>query len=150
MDNPLVNQGKDHSIEKMAERIAKELESLSYRWGYFQGAILIPWSLLIILSVVSDLVKPHHDPWYLAAIGLLMGFLGFPLAYGLLRKTEFSFALLYAMFGLSLLLLAIKVPIAIRHYSDPGDNGSAFFEAELLLIWLLSLLYYRRRKLQFH
>jgi hypothetical protein len=40
--------------------------------------------------------------------------------------------------------------MAIRHYTDPGDRGSAFFEAELLLVWLFSLVYYRRRRVQFH
>jgi hypothetical protein len=141
---------KSRAVARIAERIAKESESLPYRWGYFQGAVLIPWSLLIILSVLSDLLKPHHDPWYLTAIGLLMGFLGLPLAYGLLRKKAFALVLVYAMFGLSLLLAAIQLPIAIRHFADTGDKGSAFFEAELLLVWLLSLVYYRRRRVQFH
>jgi len=134
----------------MAEPIAKEPESLPYRWGYFQGVTLIPWSLLIILSVVSDLLKPHHDPWYLETIGLLMGFLGLPLAFGLLRRRAFALVLVYAMVGLSLLLVAIQIPIAMRHFAETGDKGSAFFEAELLLIWLLSMVYYRRRRLQFH
>jgi hypothetical protein len=137
-------------MARMAEPIARESESLPYRWGYFQGVILIPWSLLIILSVVSDLLKPRHDPWYLETIGLLMGVLGLPLAFGLLRKRAFALVLLYAMVGLSLLLVAIQLPIAIRHYADAGDKGSAFFEAELLLLWLLSMVYYRRRRMQFH
>jgi hypothetical protein len=57
--------------------------------------------------------------------------------------------LVYGMFGLTLLLVAVKLPIAITHYTDSGDNGSAFFEAELLLVWLLSLIYYRKRRRQF-
>ena len=61
-------------------------------------------------------------------------------------KKAFALRLVYAMFGLSILLVAIQLPIAIKHYADPGDKGSAFFEAELLLFWLLSMLYYRRRK----
>jgi hypothetical protein len=43
-----------------------------------------------------------------------------------------------------------KPLLAIRHYTDLGDSGSAFFEAELLLVWLFSLLYYRKQKMQFN
>lgn len=100
--------------------------------------------------MVLDLMKPHHDPWYLIAIGLMMGFLGLPLAYGLLRKRAFAIVLVYGMFGLSLLSAAIQLPIAIRHFADTGDKGSPFFEAELLLVWFLSMMYYRRRRAQFH
>src|SRR5713226_1250268 len=85
----LDDAAKSRAVARIAERMAQESESLPYRWGYFQGAILIPWSLLIIFGVVSYLMKPYHDPWYLLAIGLLMGFLGLPLAYGLLRKRAF-------------------------------------------------------------
>lgn len=146
----LEDEAKSHAMARLSESMAKESGSLPYRWGYFQGAALVPWSLLIILGTFSELLKPQHEPWYLTIIGLLMGFLGLPLAFGLLRKKAFALFLVYAMFGLSLLLVAVKLPIAIRHYTDPSDNGSAFFEAELLLVWLLSLAYYRRRKMQFH
>ena len=79
-----------------------------------------------------------------------MGFLGLPLAYGLLRKRTFALVLVYAMLGLSLLVAAISLPAAIRHYADPGEKLSTSFDAELLLIWLLSMVYYRRRRAQFH
>jgi len=131
-------------------------EKLPYRWGYFQGVILIPWSLLVILSVASNATKYSHDPWYsqdpwyLTVVGFLMGLLGLPLAIGLLMKKAFALRLVYAMFGLSILLVAIQLPIAIKHYADPGDKSSAFFEAEMLLFWLLSMVYYRKRKAMFH
>ena len=142
-------EAKTHTIARIAGRIDSESKTLPYRWGYFQGAFLIPWSLLILLGVFEDLQK-HHEPWYLITIALLMGFLGLPLAYGLLRKKSFALVLVYVMFGLSLLLLAIKIPVAVKHFTDPGDNSSAFVEAELLLFWLLSMVYYRRRRAQFH
>ena len=75
-----------------------------------------------------------------------MGIIGLPLAIGLLRKKRFALHLVYAMFGLTLLLIVVKLPIAIRHYADPGDRGSVMFEAELLLFWLLLLVYYQKRK----
>ena len=125
-------------------------EELPYRWGYFQGVMLIPWSLLVILSVASNAIKPSHDPWYLLAVGFLMGILGLPLAIGLLMKKAFALRLVYTMFGLSILLVAIQLPTAIKHYADPGDKSSAFFEAEVLLFWLLSMVYYRKRKAMFH
>ncbi len=78
-----------------------------------------------------------------------MGFIGLPLGVGLLLKKRWALGLVYVMFVLTLLLVAVKVPLAIRHYTDPGDKGSAFFEAELSLIWLLSMVYYRRRRAQF-
>lgn len=140
---------KNRQMKRVAARIAKENENLPYRWGYFQGVAMIPWSLMLILSVASDLIKPHHGPWYFATIGLLMGIVGLPLAYGLLKKRAFALTLVYVMFGLSLLLVSIQLPIAIRHFTDQGDKGSAFAEAELLLLWLLSLIYYRKRKAQF-
>jgi hypothetical protein len=130
----------------MNARISEESKTRPCRWGEFPGAILIPWSLVIVFSVLSDLLKPRRDPWYLTIIGLLMGLLGLPLAYGLLRKKAFALMLVSAMFGFSLLLVAIQLPIAIRHFADTGDKGSAFFEAELLLMWLLSFVYYRRRR----
>ena len=133
----------------MGERIARESETLPYRWGYFQGALLIPWSLWIIFGTASELQKPGHEAWYFTAVGFLIGLLGLPLAFGLLRKRRFALVLVYAMFGLSLLLVAMKIPVIVRHYTNPGDNGSASAEAELLLMWLLSLLYYRKRRAHF-
>jgi len=105
--------------------------------------------LLVIVGTILEFMKPRPERWYLTTIALMMGILGLPLAFGLLRKKAFALFLVYTMFGLSLLLMAIKLPMAIRHYTDNGDSGSAFFEAELLLVWLFSLVYYRRRKEQF-
>lgn len=79
-----------------------------------------------------------------------MGFLGLPLAYGLLRKRAFALVLVYAMCGLSLLLAVIQLPIALKHFSDTEAKGSVFFDAEQLVVWLLSLVYYRRRRVQLH
>lgn len=136
-------------IEGRTQSDAVSAKPLPYRWGYFQGALLIPFSLLILLGTAADHIKPKHDPWYLAIAGLLMGAVGLPLAVGLLWRKRFGLILVYVMFGLTLLLLAIKIPIATRHYTDLGDNGSAFFEVELMLVWLLSLVYYRKRREQF-
>ena len=64
----------------------QEQDKLPYRWGYFQGVMLIPWSLFVLLSVASNATKYSHDPWYsrdpwyLTAVGFLMGLLGLPLA----------------------------------------------------------------------
>jgi len=123
-------------------------KALPYRWGYFQGVALIPFSLLLLLGVSEDATKPIHDPWYIAAISLCMGLIGFPLAYGLLLKKRLAIPLVYTMLGLSTLLVAVKVPIAIAHHNETGDQGGAFFEAELLLVWLLSMRYYKRRESQ--
>ena len=79
-----------------------------------------------------------------------MGLLGLPVAIGLLLKKAFALNLVHVMFGLSLLLMLVKLPMAVRHYTDSSDRGSAFFEAELLFLWLLSLVYYRKRRSQFH
>ncbi len=150
MDNSPEADTKARALGRMAARISEESKTLPYRWGYFQGVALIPWSLLSILGTVAELVNPPHELWYVTAIALLMGILGLPLAFGLLRKKAFALPLVYVMFGLSLFLMAVKLPMAIRHYGDFGYRGSAIFEAELLLVWLLSLLYYRRRRVQFH
>jgi len=136
-------------MSRIAERLAEESESLPYRWGYFQGAILIPWSLLVILVSLADLLILHLQPWYLVTIQLLIGLLGLPLAVGLLRKRPFGLMLVHVMFGLSLLQVGVKVPIAIGHFADLGEIGSGMFEAEQMLVWLLSLPYYRKRKSQF-
>jgi len=106
MDNSPASDGTASAQAPANNSIPDQLKPLPYRWGYFQGAALIPWSLLILLSVASDSIKPHHDPWYLLTIGFLMGFWGLPLAYGLLRKKSFSLFLVYLMFGLSILLVA--------------------------------------------
>jgi hypothetical protein len=133
-------QSKARASAPIATRIAEVSRPRPYRWGYFQGAVLIPWSLLLIVGTILEFLKPRPEPWYLTTM---------PLAFGLLRKKAFALFLVYAMFGLALLLMAIKLPMAIRHYTDRGDSGSAFFEAELLLVGLFSLVYYRRRKEQF-
>jgi hypothetical protein len=134
----------------MTEPIEKESTTLPYRWGYFQGVVLIPWSLLLIVGTLEEFRKVQHEPFYLTVIALLMGIVGLPLAFALLRKRAFALPLVYAMFALSLLLIVIKLPMAILHYNDMGDKGSAFFEAELMLVWTISFAYYRRRKSQFH
>jgi hypothetical protein len=139
MDDSSDAGAKARRLERMTALISEESKTLPYRWGYFQGAALIPWSLLVIIGTILEFLKPRPEPWYLTTIGLLMGILGLPLAYGLLRKKAFALLLVYAMFGLSLLLMVIKLPMAIRHYTDPGDRGSAFFEAELFVSLALFL-----------
>ena len=141
---------EERAKERIAARIAEESRVLPYRWGYFQAAILIPWSLFLIFGAVAELVKWHTGPWFLSLVTLLMGLIGLPLAYGLLRKKSLAFPLFYATLGLALLLVALKLPIAITHFRESGDNGSVFSEAEILLVWIASLPYYRNRAAQFH
>jgi len=141
---------KTRAVERMAERIDRETKDLPYRWGYFQGATLIPWSLFLIAGSVWALRKSNYEPWYISAIVLLVGLVGLPLGFGLLVKQRFALVLVYVIFGLTLLLVAIKIPVAIRHYTDPGEIGSGFPEAEMLLVWLFSMVYYRKRQTQFH
>jgi hypothetical protein len=143
------SKGATPQVERGTQSDASPSKPRPYRWGYFQGAFLIPFSLLILLGTATEQLKPRHEPWYILTIGALMGFAGLPLSVGLLWKKRFALILVYAMFGLTVLFVALKIPVAIRHYTDPGDNGSAFFEAELLLMWLLSLVYYRKRREQF-
>ena len=145
----MATDSKKRALERLAEKIDEESKDLPYRWGYFQGAVLVPWSLFIILATVMDLQKPKYEPSYILAIVLLLGLVGLPLGFGLLLKRKFALVLVYVMFGLTLLLAAAKIPVAIRHYTDSGDLGSAFSEAELLLVWLLSMIYYRKRRTQF-
>jgi hypothetical protein len=70
------------------------------------------------------------------------------LAYALLRKKAFALVLVYVMFGLTLLLAAVKLSTVIQHIHN--QKLSASFDGGLLLMWLLSIVYYRRRKAQFH
>jgi len=149
MNNSPETDAKARALARMTARISEESKTLPYRWGYFQGVMLIPWSLLLIIGTLAEFLEPRREPWYLTTIVLLMGLLGLPLSFGLLRKKAFALPLVYAMFGLSLLLMLVKLPMAIRYYADKGDRGSAIFEAELLLVWLLSLLYYHKRRFQF-
>ena len=122
---------------------------LPYRWGYFQGAVIIPISLLTLIGSIADLVRLHTKPWPVSASWLLMALLGLPLGVGLLKKRWYALTLLYVMLWLSVLLVVVKLPVAIGHFTDAGDIGSALPEAELLLIWLLSTVYYRKRQMQF-
>jgi hypothetical protein len=133
----------------MSERMDREGRVLPYRWGYFQGVVLIPWSLFLILGAILDLRKLPEDPEYISAIILLIGLVGFPLAVGLLQKRKFALTLVYVTFGLTLLLVAIKIHVAAIHFRNQGDIGSALPEAELLLVWLGSMVYYRKRQAQF-
>jgi len=59
---------------------ADNRKARAYRWGYFQGVLLIPFSLLMLISVWDGYVKPRHDPRYLVVIGFAMGIVGPPSA----------------------------------------------------------------------
>ena len=120
-----------------------------YRWGYFQGWALFPWSIFILIVSIGSLTKAAGEPLPYAVTMFTMGIIGFPLAFGILQKRKFALPLVYAMFGLSVLLTAIQVPVAVTHFTNSGPKGSAIFEAEMLLLWLLSLVYYRRRRTEF-
>ena len=133
------------TFENAATEGLMQTDTLPYRWGYFQGVMLIPWSLVIILFSFPF----SANYWYVSLIVLLMGFVGLPLAYCLLTRKALALKLVYVMFGLSLLLALIQTPIAIMHYAERGEQSSAFSPAILLMIWLCSLLYYRRRIPQF-
>jgi hypothetical protein len=141
---------RENAKERIAARIDQEGRVLPYRWGYFQASVLIPWTLWLTLGATAELAKLHLEPWFISVITLLMGLIGFTLAYGLLLKKSFAFPLLYATVGLAVLLVAVKLPVAISHYREAGENGSAFSEAEILLVWIASLPYYRNRVTQFH
>lgn len=128
-------------------RIAKA-KPRPYRWGYFQGALLIPFSLLVLLDTASNQIEPHHDPWYLAVIGYLVGIIGLPLGVGILRKRRYALSLVYVMLFLSFVFGAVNAPFALRHFANQGRQAGAFFVAELLLFWLLSVVYFRKRREQ--
>jgi hypothetical protein len=117
-----------------------------YRWGYFQGALLIPFSLLVLLDTASNQIQPFHDPWYLVSIGYLVVVVGLLLSVGILRNRKYTLSLVYAMLFLSLVFAAVNAPFAMRHFANQGRKAGAFFVVELLLFWLLSVVYYRKRR----
>jgi len=140
----------EHTTPAADNRNSSEIRqpgTLPYRWGYFQGVFLIPFSLLLLLDAASGLIQAHQRPWYLTSLGFLIGVTGLPLAVGLLRKKKYALNLVYVMFGLAILQASIQLPIAVMNFADP-DKGSAFFAAEWLLFWLLSMVYYRKRSEQ--
>jgi hypothetical protein len=47
-------QSKARASAPIAARIAEESRPRPYRWGYFQGAVLIPWSLLLIVGTILE------------------------------------------------------------------------------------------------
>jgi hypothetical protein len=67
---------------------------------------------------------------------------------GLLQKKKYALNLIYVMFALAFLQAAIQLPVAMIHFADQSDKGSAFFEAWMLLLWLLSMVHYRKRREQ--
>ena len=105
--------------------------------------------MLTFIGSIADLVRLHTESWTASAIALLMALLGLPLGVGLLKRRWYALTLLYVMLWLSMLLVAVKLPIAIGHFTDAGDISNALPEAELLLVWLLSTVYYRKRQMQF-
>jgi len=126
-------------------------KSRPYRWGYLQGTILIPLSLAITLIGLAELIKPNFSAWisiFIAILLVAMGALGLPLAIGILFKRRYALSLVYVMFILSLINAAVKVPLAVNNAGDLGIRGSAIAEAEWLLMWVLSLIYYRKRASQ--
>ena len=140
---------EDKTDMSASDSSTAELQTRPYRWGYFQGVVLFPWSLVMVLVAIGSLAKPLGEPWPYALTTLAMGILGFPLALALLRKKKLALPLVHAMLALSIVLTAIQVYVATRHFSSSGYEGSALFEAEMLLVWLLSVVYYRRRRGEF-
>lgn len=137
----------DGALDGSAARVA-ETRPRPYRWGYFQGALLIPFSLVVLLDTASNQIQPHHDPWYLAVIGYLVGITGLLLSVGILRKRRYVLSLIYVMLVLSLVFAAVNASFAVRHFANQERRAGAFFLAELLLFWLLSAIYYRKRRWQ--
>jgi hypothetical protein len=133
----------------MAARIESEGAVLPYRWGYFQGVVMIPWSLFVLFAEFTFLRGPNNEPRYISAFTILIGLVGLPLGVGLLLKKRLALVLVYVTFGMTLALAAIRLPGAILHYRESGDWSSATFEAEMLLFWLCCMLYYRKRQNQF-
>jgi hypothetical protein len=140
---------EDKTDMSASDSSVAELQARPYRWGYFQGVALFPWSIFIVLVGIGSLTKAVGEPWPYALTAIAMGILGFPLAFALLRKKKLALPLVHAMLALSILLTAIQVYVAVRHFTSSGYEGSAFFEAEMLLVWLLSVVYYRRRRGEF-
>ena len=100
-----------------------ERRPLPYRWGYFQGVLLIPFSLVVLLDTASNQIQPVRDPWYLAAIGYLVGIIGLPLSVGILRKRRYALWLVYVMLVLSfVMLLAIN---ALQRWSGHREAAVA-------------------------
>jgi hypothetical protein len=133
----------------MVARIEGESVTLPYRWGYVQGVAMIPWSLFATFAEIMFLRGTNNEPRYISVLAILIGLVGLPLGVGLLLKRRFALVLVYVIFAMTLALAALKLPIAILHNRDPGDRGSAMFEAEMLLFWLCCMLYYRKRQSQF-
>jgi hypothetical protein len=127
-----------------------EVRHRPYRWGYFQGAILIPFSLIVLLDTASNQVQSDPDPWYLAAIGYLGGIIGLVLSIGILRKRRYALPLIYVISALSLVFVAIDIPFAVKHFASQGRRAGAFFDTEIVLFWMLSIVYYRKRREQLH
>ncbi len=78
-----------------------------------------------------------------------MGLVGVPLGVGLLERKRYGYILVHVMFGLAVLLVLVKIPVAVMHLTDIADNGSVIPEAEFLVVWLLCTAYYRKRQAQF-
>src|SRR5260370_33711133 len=72
-----------------------------YRFGYFQGGVLISVSLLMLLGAAKEL-KWHKERWPILALVILAGMIGVPLGVGLLMKKKFALALVYVMLGLAI------------------------------------------------
>ena len=86
----MATEFKGRRADAMTRRIENESRQLPYRWGYFQGVFLVPWSVLIILGAWMELRRPEHESRYISIIALLLGLIGLPLAIGLLRKKKFA------------------------------------------------------------
>jgi len=68
---------RENAKARIAARMEEESNDLPYRWGYFQAAILIPWTLLLTLASIGEMLKLHQEPWYISLITFLMGLTGF-------------------------------------------------------------------------
>ena len=132
----------------MAERIAAESQALPYRWGYFHGAIQIPWSLLAIVPTILHRHNPKISR-YVLALTLLIGLIGLPLGIGLLLKRKFALPLVYATFALAVLFAASQIRVALAHFPNAYFTGVAVGETALPFFWLCCSLYYWKRRFQF-
>jgi len=137
---------------------------LPYRWGKFEGWLLVVWSSLAVLGLGAALLVRVRRAGFeasgfeLPAVLLLLIVVGLCavillMGKGLLRKRSYALRLVYVRLVLSVLLacgVVVGRAAGLRERALPGRDGDVGRAVGFLALSIPTARYYYRRRHEFH
>ena len=132
------------------------MDALPYRWGRFQGWVLLISSPIIFVISIFFLTDPGHllaGPGESGenALRLVLAPFGAATGLGIVKKRRFGLWLAYGWLVLYLCILALfVVGTALNQGPQTQEQTRALAQTiAAIVIWAASVRYYRRRRTEF-